>query len=89
LEESPPLQDAAIQESMGPIFDRIREHLGTTHDSMIRMRRRLLDAALRLRDYGEEPPGVCDPTAYRRRGCQPVLSHGSDWLEASNDEQRV
>jgi phenylpropionate dioxygenase-like ring-hydroxylating dioxygenase large terminal subunit len=85
LEESPPLQDAAIQESMGPIVDRSREHLGSTDAAIIRVRRRLLDAALRLRDSGEEPPGVTDPTAYRPHGCQMILPRGADWLAASRE----
>jgi phthalate 4,5-dioxygenase oxygenase subunit len=88
LEESPPLQDAVIQESMGPIVDRSREHLGSSDVAIIRARKRLLDAALRLRDHGEEPPGVWDPAAYRRRGCQLVLPRDADWLEASESQQR-
>ncbi|MFY9550703.1 MAG: Rieske 2Fe-2S domain-containing protein [Thermoanaerobaculia bacterium] len=89
IEESPPLQDAAVQESMGPIVDRTREHLGSTDVGIIHVRKRLLDAALRLRDRDEEPPGVSDPAAYRRRGCQLVLRHGADWLEASREQQRA
>ncbi len=85
LEDSPPLQDAAIQESMGPIVDRSREHLGTSDAGIIRVRQRLLESALRLRDHGEEPPGVSDPPAYRRRGCQLVLPHGTDWVAASEE----
>ncbi len=88
IEESPPLQDAAVQESMGPIVDRSRELLGSTDAGIIRVRQRLLEAALALRDGGNEPPGVGDPAAYRRRGCQLVLPRGADWLEASEAEQR-
>ena len=88
LEDSPPLQDAAIQESMGPIVDRSREHLGASDAGIIRVRQRLLESALRLRDQGEEPPGVCDPAAYRRRGCQLVLPQGTDWVAASEKMQR-
>ncbi len=88
IEESPPLQDAAVQESMGPIVDRSREHLGSTDVGIIRVRQRLLEAARQLRDCGKEPLGVADPTAYRRRGCQVVLPRDADWLEASEAEQR-
>ena len=88
LEDSPPLQDAAIQESMGPIVDRSREHLGASDAGIIRVRQRLLESALRLRDQGEEPPGVSDPAAYRRRGCQLVLPQGTDWVAASEKMQR-
>ena len=88
IEESPPLQDAAVQESMGPIVDRSRERLGSTDAGIIRVRQRLLEAALALRDGGQEPPGVADPAAYRRRGCQMVLPRDADWLGVSEAEQR-
>ena len=87
IEESPPLQDAAVQESMGPIVDRSREHLGSTDAGIIRVRQRLLEAAVALRDGCSEPPGVADPAAYRRRGCQLVLPRGADWV-AAYDLQR-
>ena len=41
-------QDMACQESMGPIVDRTREHLGTSDVAIIRMRRRMLEALRRL-----------------------------------------
>ena len=88
IEESPPLQDAAVQESMGPVVDRSREVLGSTDVGIIRVRQRLFEAALALRDGGREPPGVADPAAYRRRGCQLVLPREADWLGASEAERR-
>ncbi len=89
LAESPPLQDGAIQESMGPIVDRSREHLGTSDAGIIRVRQRLLEAARALRERGAEPPGVAEPGTYRRRGCQIVLPHGADWTEVSAELQRA
>ena len=83
LEESPPLQDAAVQESMGKIADRSRERLGSSDAGILRVRARLLDAALKLERDGIEPPGVVDPAAYRRYGSQFVLPEGSDWLGAA------
>jgi len=87
IEESPPLQDAAVQESMGEIVDRSREHLGSTDAGIIRVRQRLLEAAVALRDAGKEPPGAAAPTAYRRRGCQMLIPREADWLGASESEQ--
>jgi len=87
IEESPPLQDAAVQESMGEIVDRSREHLGSTDAAIIRVRQRLLEAAVALRDVGKEPPGAAAPTAYRRRGCQMLIPREADWLGASEAEQ--
>jgi phthalate 4,5-dioxygenase len=37
-------QDMACQETMGPVADRTREHLGTSDVAIIRMRRRMLEA---------------------------------------------
>jgi phthalate 4,5-dioxygenase len=83
LDDSNPLQDGAIQESMGPIFDRRTEHLGSADAMIIRVRRRLLDVVRAHRDRGVAPPGVDAPALYRRRGVQLTLPPGADWLEAT------
>ena len=44
LENVTPIQDAAMQESMGPIVDRTREHLGASDAAIVQMRRRLIAA---------------------------------------------
>ena len=46
------LQDDAVITSMGPILDRTREHLGTADAAVIRVRRRMLEAARALRERG-------------------------------------
>ena len=48
-------EDAVVQESMGALFDRSREHLGTSDVAVIRMRRLMLDAARRLAADGTAP----------------------------------
>lgn len=53
----PPLEDIAVQESMGPIYDRTREHLGTSDLAVIRMRR-IMIAAARTVAAGAVPPGL-------------------------------
>src|SRR6478672_4981042 len=53
-----PAQDGAIQESMGTIFDRSSEHLGTADAMIIRVRRRLLEELRSFMDTGASPPGV-------------------------------
>ena len=62
------LQDPMAQESMGPIYDRTQEHLGTTDAMVIRTRRFLMNAAKALRERGEVPPGVDQPQLYRMNG---------------------
>ena len=49
-----------VTESMGTIYDRTSEHLGTTDGAVIRMRRMLIKAAKDLAN-GIEPP-VVDPS---------------------------
>jgi phenylpropionate dioxygenase-like ring-hydroxylating dioxygenase large terminal subunit len=51
------VQDAAIQESMGPIIDRSREHLVASDKGIVMTRRRLLEAASAVA-RGEDPPGL-------------------------------
>jgi phthalate 4,5-dioxygenase oxygenase subunit len=77
------LQDAAVQEGMGKIVKRDREHLGTADVMIIRTRRRLLNAARALRDHGTVPPGVDDPEVYHVRSTTVVLdeSEGQNWQD--------
>ena len=58
------LQDDAVITSMGPIMDRTKEHLGTADATIIRVRRRMIEAARALRDRGVTPPSV-SMTLYR------------------------
>jgi phenylpropionate dioxygenase-like ring-hydroxylating dioxygenase large terminal subunit len=64
-------QDSAMQESMGPIQDRTREHLGTSDSAIIGIRRCLL-RVLQEMAQGAEPPGL-DAASYRVRSINFVL----------------
>jgi phenylpropionate dioxygenase-like ring-hydroxylating dioxygenase large terminal subunit len=86
---SNPLQDSAVQVTMGAIYDRTRERLGTTDEAIIAFRRIMVKAAKALRDTGELPPTVDDPTLYRVRGFQALLPKDMDWNEASKDWRRA
>jgi hypothetical protein len=46
-------QDAAIQDSQGPIADRTREHLGPTDIGILHFRKLVMDAARDLQSGGE------------------------------------
>ena len=76
------LQDQAITESMGAIVDRSEEHLGTSDAMIIRTRRRLMRAAIDLRE-GTTPPGVDQPALYRQRSGGVILPRSADWVEAT------
>ena len=61
------MQDASLQESMGPIQDRTKENLCSTDNGIIMMRRMLLKAAKDNLD-GKPLPGL-DPGSQRVRSC--------------------
>jgi phthalate 4,5-dioxygenase len=83
------LQDQAVTESMGPIYDRTNERLGTSDQMIIRTRKRLIDAARALRDTGKVPPGVDDPGVYAVRSGGTVLQRGAAWIEATRELRRA
>jgi phenylpropionate dioxygenase-like ring-hydroxylating dioxygenase large terminal subunit len=66
------MQDASIQESMGPITDRTLEYLAPADLAIVKARRRLLDAALSLQK-GAQPPGL-EPETHRVRSASFVSS---------------
>jgi len=61
------MQDASLQESMGPIQDRTRENLCPTDRGIVLARRMLLQAAEASR-AGQRVPGL-DPAEQRVRSC--------------------
>jgi hypothetical protein len=75
----------AVTESMGPIMDRSKEHLGTTDALIIKTRRKLIAAARALRERGVTPPGVDTPEVYRQRSGGVILPRNVDWWAATHD----
>jgi phthalate 4,5-dioxygenase oxygenase subunit len=82
-------QDNAIQESMGPIYDRTQEHLGVADSGVIHMRRRLLEAAKAFDDQGMTPPGVDSATSYCVSGCGFILPKGESWITTADELCRI
>jgi phthalate 4,5-dioxygenase len=70
-------QDRAIQESMGRIVDRSREHLGPADKAIIQLRKKLRDA-VRAVEAGENPDGL-GTTYYELRAGEGVVSRDADW----------
>jgi phthalate 4,5-dioxygenase len=83
------MQDAAVTSSMGPIYDRRREHLGTSDAMVIRVRRRVIAAIRAHMQNGTVPPGVDDPAAYRVRSGGVFLPDGADWVEATRELRKA
>jgi phthalate 4,5-dioxygenase len=77
------LQDQAITESMGPVYDRTQEHLGSSDAMVIRVRRRLIAAARALAEDGTVPASVDSPEVYRQRSGGVILDESADWIEAT------
>ncbi len=71
------LQDRAVQESMGPIVDRSKEHLGPADKAVIQARRLLLDAVRTVRDGGT-PRGIA-ASYYKLAAAEGVLPRTADW----------
>lgn len=73
------MEDMAVQESMGPIYDRTREHVGTSDMAVIRMRRLMLDSVRRFQDGGV-PLGLDGRVPYEKlRSVQAVIPLEQSW----------
>ncbi|MBV9630890.1 MAG: aromatic ring-hydroxylating dioxygenase subunit alpha, partial [Xanthobacteraceae bacterium] len=82
------MQDASLQESMGPIVDRAKENLVSTDNGIIMARHRLLRAAKALVDKGTTPPGV-DPAHQRVRSAAMVLPPDQPFKDAAKQALMV
>jgi phthalate 4,5-dioxygenase len=79
-----PMQDAAMQESMGAIYDRADEHLGASDAAIIHVRRRWLRLARALAS-GDRPalPGAGGGTAYRVRPASILIGADEPWFDVA------
>jgi phthalate 4,5-dioxygenase oxygenase subunit len=78
------MQDASLQESMGPIIDRTKENLVSTDNGIIMARHRLMRAVKALTDKGVTPPGV-DLDHQRVRSVAVVLPPDQPFKEAAKE----
>jgi len=76
-------EDLAVQESMGEIFDRTGEHLGSSDLAVIAMRRRMLEAVTALAERGEVPYEARNADNYRVRSAALVLPRDVPWNEGA------
>ena len=82
------MQDASLQESMGPIVDRSRENLVQTDYGIVMTRNRLRKAATDLKDKGVMPPGR-DPEHMKVRSLAVVLDTDLKYADACQDEMQA
>jgi hypothetical protein len=78
------MQDASLQESMGPIVDRTKENLVSTDNGIIMARHRLIRATKALVDKGVAPPGVAI-THQRVRSASVVLPPDQPFKDAAKE----
>jgi hypothetical protein len=81
------MQDASVQESMGPIQDRSKENLVSTDNAIIMARHRLLKAARELQN-GVSLPGLT-PKDQRVRSATFVLPIDVPFAEAKREDLTV
>jgi len=78
------MQDASLQESMGPIVDRTKENLASTDNGIIMARHRLMRAAKALAEKGVTPPGV-DLAHQRVRSASVILPPDQPFKDAAHE----
>ena len=83
------LEDQAVTESMGQIYERDKEHLGTSDSMIIRTRRRLINAAKAFAETGVGAPGVDNPEFFAVRSGGVLLPTGVDWWEGTRELRRA
>jgi phthalate 4,5-dioxygenase len=81
------IQDRAVQESMGPIVDRSKEHLGTSDKAVIFFRRLLL-RKLQEMEQGKPLPGLDPALDYDQRACSFELPDDRPWQEVVQWQER-
>ena len=81
------MQDASLQESMGPIVDRAKENLVSTDNGIIMARHRMLKAIKAL-DAGVTPPGV-DVAHQRVRSAAVVLPPDQPFTDGAREALSV
>lgn len=82
------MQDASLQESMGPIVDRTRENLVSTDNGIIMARNRLRRAVQAMMKSGAVPPGL-DPAHQKVRSVAAVLPADAPFAEACREDLTV
>jgi hypothetical protein len=71
--------------SMGAIYDRSQERLGTSDQMIIRSRRRLINAVTAFAETGSTPMTVEHPEFYRLRSGSTLLPIDADWITATEN----
>ena len=79
------VQDAACQSGVVPIYDRTREHLGTSDTGIIQARRLLRESVRKLESDNQRPVSAGDPDAFKVRAMSLTIPAGADWQECGGE----
>ncbi|HEX7071602.1 MAG TPA: hypothetical protein VF190_12380, partial [Rhodothermales bacterium] len=82
------IQDASLQESMGPICDRTKEMLAPTDKGIMMARRKMFKALKDLQENGQ-PPASVDPETHKVRSASLLLPEGQAFVDGMGDAVRV
>ena len=83
------VQDAAAQSGVAPIYDRSKEHLGTSDTGIARTRRLLLDTVGRFVKDGQRPASADKPQSLMWRAVSLTLPTGGNWSELGAEFMRA
>jgi phthalate 4,5-dioxygenase oxygenase subunit len=86
----PAEQDGCATESMGPVYDRTKEHLGYSDKTIIALRRVLLQAARSVQGGREPPHVITEPKLNdfsRLRAVKGVLPANASWRELLDERK--
>ena len=78
-------EDRGMQETMGPIYDRTQEHLGTTDKMVIAARRKLIESCKAYQSEGVVPPGVDKPDLYWIFSGGALVPKGTNGVDVTRD----
>ncbi|MFF3573948.1 Rieske 2Fe-2S domain-containing protein [Nocardia jiangxiensis] len=83
------IQDVAMQESMGRVVDRTKEHLGSSDAAVIAARKRLLAEARALAEDATVAPSGLDPASQRVRSASAILPRDVSWVDATAESRQA
>jgi phthalate 4,5-dioxygenase oxygenase subunit len=82
------IQDRMVQESMGPVFDRTQEHLGTSDKAVI-FYRRLILRKLQEMDQGLPLPGLAPGVDFDQRAASVFMPSDVPWIQSLEWLQKI
>jgi phthalate 4,5-dioxygenase oxygenase subunit len=74
---------------MGKIYNRSKEHLGTSDMGIITMRRRLIKAAKAFAETGQTPAEAMTPEVYAIRSDAVLIPAAAPWFPSTENRRKI